>query len=59
MSSERVDEAPYYPHGLERDVDDGVAPPAGAAEPDGLSRPEPVLLLAASTSSILRRNSDG
>jgi hypothetical protein len=53
-----VDDAPYYPHGLERDVDDGVAP-AGAAEPDGLSRPEPVLLLAASTSSILRRNSDG
>jgi len=53
-----VDEAPYYPHGLERDVDDGVAP-AGAAERDGLSWSEPVLLLAASTSSILGRNSDG
>lgn len=48
-----MDEAPY-PHGLERDVDDGVAP-ASAAEPDGLSRPEAVLLLAASGSSILRR----
>ena len=52
-----MDEAPY-PHGLERDVNDGVAP-ASAAEPDGLSRPEAVLLLAASGSSILRRNSDG
>jgi hypothetical protein len=45
-----------YPHGVERDVDDGVAP-TGAPEADGLGRPEPVLLLGApaDASSILPR----
>jgi hypothetical protein len=52
-----VNEAPY-PHVLEWDVNDGVAS-TGAAKPDGLNRPEVLLLLASSASSILQCNNHG
>jgi hypothetical protein len=52
-----VNEAPY-PHVLEWDVDDGVVSNS-ATKPDGLNRPEVVLLLDASVSSILQSNSRG